>query len=127
MGETKKPRLAESLRGLIDAGLHTVQTRVELFAVEVQEEKLRVASLLLNSVLTGFLLGAGIVVLAVFFTVLLWDEHRLIALAVAAFCLIGGGLLTARNAAREFKRGSRLFHASLTELMRDRDALRREE
>ena len=35
-----------------------------------------------------------------------------------------GGLLAGSNAAREFKRGSRLFAASLAELARDRDALK---
>ena len=41
MGESRKPRLADSLRGFLDSGLATAQTRLELLAVEVQEEKLR--------------------------------------------------------------------------------------
>jgi uncharacterized membrane protein YqjE len=56
--------------------------------------------------------------------VLFWEEHRLIALGISTAACLGGGLLAASNAAREFKRGSRLFAASLAELARDRDALK---
>ncbi len=127
MGEERRARLADSLRGIIDAGLHTVQTRLELLAVELQEEKLRLSGLVLNVVLCALLLGFGLVFLAAFLTVLFWEEHRLLALGIASVVFIGGGLLTASNAARELRRGSRLFAASLAELARDRDAVQRRE
>ncbi|MBC9072737.1 phage holin family protein [Thauera sp. CAU 1555] len=126
MGESRKPRLADSLRGFLDSGLATAQTRLELLAVEVQEEKLRLTGLVLNVVLCALLLGFGLVFLALFLTVLFWEEHRLLALGLATAVFIGGGLLTASNAARELRRGSRLFAASLAELARDRAAIRRE-
>ena len=126
MGESRKPRLADSLRGFLDSGLATAQTRLELLAVEVQEEKLRLTGLVLNVVLCALLLGFGLVFLALFLTVLFWEEHRLLALGLATAVFIGGGLLTDRNAARELRRGSRLFAASLAELARDRAAIRRE-
>lgn len=126
MSESRKPRLADSLRGFLDNGLATAQTRLELLAVEMQEEKLRLTGLLLNVVLCALLLGFGLVFLALFLTVLFWEGHRLLALGVATAVFIGGALLTASNAARELKRGSKLFAASLAELARDRAAIRRE-
>lgn len=127
MSEERTPRLAAGLRGLLDAGLATAQTRLELLAVEAQEEKLRLASLLLNAALSAVLIGFGVVFLAVFLTVLLWDSHRLLALGLGTVVLLAAGLFAARNAAREIQRGSRLFAASLGELTRDREALRRKE
>ena len=124
MNRDPKPRLADSLHGIVDAGLQTVQTRLELLSLEVQEEKLRLSGLALNIVLCGLLLGFGLVFLMVFLTVLFWEEHRLLALGIATATCLGGGLIAASNAAREFKRGSRLFAASLAELARDREALR---
>lgn len=124
MTEERKQRLAGSLRGFLDAGLATAQTRLELLAVEAQEEKLRLATLLFNILLSAVFLGFGVVFLAVFLTVLFWESHRLLALGLGMVALLGAGVLTARNAAREIKRGSRLFAASLGELARDRDALR---
>ncbi|MDX5410140.1 MAG: phage holin family protein [Thauera sp.] len=120
-----RPRLAESLHGIVDAGLQTVQTRLELLAVELQEEKLRLAGLALNTVLAGLLLGFGLVFLMIFLTVLFWEEHRLLALGLATAICLGGGLLAARNAARAFRSGTKLFSASLAELARDRDALKK--
>ena len=120
-----RPRLAESLHGIVDAGLQTVQTRLELLAVELQEEKLRLAGLALNTVLAGLLLGFGLVFLMIFLTVLFWEEHRLLALGLSTAICLGGGLLAARNAAHAFRSGTKLFSASLAELARDRDALKK--
>ncbi len=119
-----RPRLAESLHGIVDAGLQTAQTRLELLAVELQEEKLRLTGLALNTVLAGLLLGFGLVFLMVFLTVLFWEEHRLLALGISTAVCIGGGLIAASNAARAFRSGTKLFSASLAELTRDRAALR---
>jgi len=119
-----RPRLSESLHGIVDAGLQTVQTRLELLAVELQEEKLRLTGLALNTVLAGLLLGFGLVFLMVFLTVLFWEEHRLLALGISTAVCIGGGLIAASNAARAFRSGTKLFSASLAELARDRAALR---
>ena len=119
-----RPRLAESLHGIVDAGLQTAQTRLELLAVELQEEKLRLTGLELNTVVAGLLLGFGLVFLMVFLTVLFWEEHRLLALGISTAVCIGGGLIAASNAARAFRSGTKLFSASLAELARDRAALR---
>lgn len=120
-----RPRLAESLHGIIDAGLQTAQTRLELLAVELQEEKLRLTGLALNTVLAGLLLGFGLVFLMIFLTVLFWEEHRLLALGIStAVCLVGG-LIAASNAGRAFRSGTKLFSASLAEFARDRAALRK--
>ena len=124
MSTAPRPRLAESLHGIVDAGLQTVQTRLELLGIELQEEKLRLAGLALNAVLAGLLLGFGLMFLLVFLTVLFWEEHRLLALGIStAICLIGG-LLAASKAAHAFRSGTKLFSASLAELTRDRAALR---
>lgn len=127
MADDSRPRLAASLRGLMDSGLGILQSRLELLVVEVQEEKLRLAGLLLNIVLTAVLVGFGVVFLAIFLTVLFWEEHRLLALGLGTAALFGAGLFTASNAAADLRRGTRLFAASLAELARDREAVRHRE
>ena len=124
MERARKPRMAGRLRGIADAALQMLQTRLELLAVEAQEEKLRLTRLAINIVLCGLLLGSGLVFLMVFLTVLFWEEHRLLALGLSTAICLGGALFAATNVAREFKQGSRLFAASLAELARDREALR---
>jgi uncharacterized membrane protein YqjE len=120
-----KPRLASGLRGLLSTGLGIVQTRLELFSVEFQEEKHRLSSLVFNVVLAALLIGFGLISLVVLITVALWDSHRLLTLGIGTAVLLGGGLLSAATAARLAREGSRLFAASLAELARDRDELER--
>ena len=127
MSEASKPGLTDRLHGILDTGLHTVQTRLELLVVELQEEKLRLTSLLFSALLAALLLGFGVVFVALFLTALYWEEHRVLVLGVSSTMLMLGGLIAAFKAVREIRRGSRLFAASLAELARDRNALQRRE
>lgn len=127
MVEDGKSGLAAGLRHALDGVLGTAQTRLELLAVEAQEEKLRLTSLLFNAILAALLTGFGLLFVAAFVTVLLWDSHRLLALGIGSAMFFGGAALAGRNALRELQSGSRLFAASLAELAHDRDALQRRE
>lgn len=115
--------LAHSLRRLAGTLLAILQTRLELLATEVEEEKLRLGGLLAHAVAAFFFLGFGFVLLALLLTVLLWDSHRLLALGVATALFLGVGGASAFVVVRRAQAGSRLFAASLAELARDRDAL----
>lgn len=125
MAGDAKPGQGGGLRGLLGTGVATLRTRLELLAVEVQEEKLRLAAFLLNLVLSALFIGFGVIALVVLVTVALWDTHRLLALGVGSGLLLLAGLLTARSASRLARSGSHLFAASLAELAQDQDALQR--
>lgn len=112
--------LFSSLRGLLSTGVATLQTRLELLAVEVQEERARLTGLLAYGAAAVILLAAGIVFLAVFLTVLLWDSHRLLVLGIFTALLLGGGGLALAGALRLARQQPRLFAGSLAELARDR-------
>lgn len=115
--------LYSSLRGLVATGVALLQTRLELLSTELQEEKARLIGLLAYGAAALILLGVGIVFLAVFLTVLLWDSHRLLALGVFAALFLGAGSLALALAMRLARNGSRLFAASLAELAQDRAEL----
>ena len=115
--------LLSSLRGFVATGVATLQVRLELLSTEVQEEKARVLGLLLYGAAALILLAVGIVFLAVFFTVLLWDSHRLLALGIFSALFLGAGGLALAVAMRLARSESRLFAASLAELAQDRAAL----
>jgi uncharacterized membrane protein YqjE len=115
--------LFSSLRTLLASGVATVQTRLELLAVELQEERARVLGLLAYGAAAVLLLAAGAVFLAVFLTVLWWDSHRLLALGVFSALFLVAGVAALAFATRLARGGSRLFAASLAELAQDRAAL----
>ncbi len=127
MSEPAPTRLGESLKGFAESGLATVQTRLELFAVELKEEKLRAGSFLFDTVLAALFIGFGFVFLLAFLTVLFWDSHRLLALGLATTGLFGLGVWVASRAAARLRAGSHLFAASLAEIAQDREILRRKE
>jgi uncharacterized membrane protein YqjE len=114
--------LYASLRGLLATALSLLRTRLELLAVEVQEEKTRIAGLVSYSVAAVLLLGAGAIFLAVLVTVLLWDSNRLLALGVFSALFLAGGIFCLASARRLAKQSSGLFAASLAELDKDKAA-----
>ncbi|WP_374499245.1 phage holin family protein [Zoogloea sp.] len=124
MSDPAPTRLGESLKGLADSGLATLQTRLELFSVEIKEEKLRAGGFLFDTVLAALFIGFGVVFLMVFLTVLFWDSHRLLALGLGTTGLFIAGVWAATRAAGRLRSGSRLFASSLAEIAQDREALR---
>lgn len=115
--------LFASLSGFAATCVALLRTRLELLKVEAQEEVGRIASLLLWGIAAVLLGVAGLVFLAVFVTVLLWDSHRLLALGIFAALFIAATLVAVNIALKLARRGSQLFSASLAELRRDADAL----
>ncbi|HMN20282.1 MAG TPA: phage holin family protein [Ottowia sp.] len=115
---------AARLRGLLADLLELVQVRLELLAIEAREDIARLATLALQGVLAAVLLGFGLVFLAVFCTVLLWDSERLLVLGVFTALFLGGGTVLALLVWRGLQRGVRLFRSSVDELRRDQERLR---
>jgi len=116
--------LGSRLRSAAAGALGILQTRLELLATEVAEEKVRLGALLAYAAAAFFFLGFGIVLLALFLTVLLWDSHRLLALGVFATLFLALGVVAALAAAAAGRQGSRLFSASIAELAQDREMIR---
>ena len=115
--------LFASLRNFAATLTAVAQTRLELLANEVEEEKLRFGQLLLFGSIALFCLAVGSVFLAIFITVLLWESHRLLVLGgLAALFFSLGGVAVVMFRARA-SAGSRLFSASLAELGKDRQQL----
>lgn len=120
---TRSPGLLASLRGVATTSVALLRTRLALLKVEAQEEAGRLISMLLWGVAAALLGVAGLVFLAVLLTVLLWEEHRLLALAVFTTVFLGGAAFAVTSILRLARQGSQLFAASLAELRRDEEAL----
>ena len=115
--------LLHSLRGLVTHGLDLLRNRLELLATELEEEKARLLRLLLLGATAFVMLAAGLVFLAIFLTVMFWDEHRLLVLGLMTAGFLGFGMIALLFAVRTARAGSRLFSASLAELAADQSAL----
>ncbi|MDO8787184.1 MAG: phage holin family protein [Sulfuritalea sp.] len=115
--------LFASTKGLLGTGVTLLHNRLELLGVELAEERLRLVSLLAYGGAAFLCIAAGLIFLAIFLTVLLWESNRLLALGVFSALFLGAGVASLMLAMSLARPGSKLFSASLAELRRDRDAL----
>ena len=115
---------ADRVRGLLADVIELAQVRFELFTVEAREELARLASMAVMGALAVVFASFGLIFLAIFLTVLLWDSHRLLALGVFTALFLGGGGVLALLVWRKAKEGSRMFGASRDEMRRDQERLR---
>lgn len=115
--------LYASSKGLLKTGVTLLHNRLELLGVEVAEERRRLLSLLAYAGAAFLCLAAGLIFLSIFFTVLLWENNRLLALGVFAALFLGAGIASLTLVMSLARAGSNLFSASLAELRKDRDAL----
>ncbi len=119
----QSPGLLASLRGFATTSVALLRTRLALLKVEAQEEVGRLIGMLLWGVAATLLGIAGLVFLAVWLTVLVWDDHRLLALGIFTTVFLGGAAFAVSSVLRLARQGSQLFAASLAELRRDEAAL----
>src|SRR6185295_19519222 len=97
-GRPRSPGLLASLRKLGSTFLELLQTRLELIATEIEEERTRLIRLLILSAVAGFFLALGIVVLTFFIIVLAWDTHRVLATGILAVLYLAAGIFAAMKA-----------------------------
>ncbi len=119
----QSPRLLASLRGFATTSVAMLRTRLALLRVEAQEEADRLIGMLLWGVAATLLSIAGLVFLAVWLTVLFWEDHRLLALGIFTTVFLGGAAFAVSSVLKLARQGSQLFAASLAELRRDETAL----
>lgn len=124
MNPTNPPGLLDSARRVLVSLIEIGQTRLQLASTEVEEERLRVAELLLYATVSLFFLGVGLVLASLLVVLLFWDDHRELVLAgISGMFLVVGAILalTWRHKARH---KPKLLATTVAELQRDRDALR---
>ncbi|MFG6430241.1 phage holin family protein [Pelomonas parva] len=124
MTDSKEP-VSGPLRRLGTSLLTLGRIRLELLAIEAQEEKERIAGLALWAVLAALLAGFGLLMLLLLIVVALWDSHRLLALAAATAVLLAAAAVALAKLKGLLAQPTTLFQSSIAELREDADALRR--
>ena len=111
--------LLESLRNLAKTFVALLQTRIEIFASELDEERARLARVVVLAVVGAFCLGLATVLLVLLIVVIFWDTNRLLAIGVIAGLFALGALaalLALRSTVRE---RPKFLSATLAELHKD--------
>jgi uncharacterized membrane protein YqjE len=113
----------ESLRRLCVTGLTLLQNRLELFGVEVDEQKARLLRVLFLGALVIVLINAALLGLTVTIVVLVGKDARIAALMGLSLLYAGaagGGFLRLR---KELRSAPPAFHDTVSELKKDREWL----
>ena len=117
--------LVGALSGMAATAVALLRTRLELVTVEFEEERGRIKTMLVLIVVATMFACFAIVAVSVWVVVWLWDSHPLAGIAgVAIFhALVAVGAVLALK--QQVQAHGRPFAATLAELERDADAMRR--
>lgn len=112
---------ARRLGGTLVAMLHT---RLELASVELQEEAQRLLGYLVWALLSLFLLGVAVVMVALFVVVLFWDSYRLEAIGGMALLFGAAAAVIGLKVKASIAGKPRLLADTVAELRKDAMMLR---
>ena len=115
--------LLESLSALAATLVAIAHTRLDLLSADVEEDRAHVLSLLVLALAALFFFGIGVVLAAILLVVAFWDTHRLLALGSLAGFFLAAGVAAGVFARHKARTKPRLFAASLSELLKDRQQL----
>ena len=116
--------MMSSVQGLTATVVALFQTRLELLATEVEEEKQRLLAVLAWGAVAVLMGTVACVFLAGFITVVFWDTHPLLALGGLTLAFAGACLWAVRRVNAVVQAPGGMLAASLAELQADHDALK---
>lgn len=123
-GSGSTPGVIASLRALATNLVAIVQTRLELLANELEEERVRTLQMVVLAAVAGFCAAVGLLLVTAWVVVALWDQYRLATLAVLALLYFGVAAVAFWLLRSKAAQRPKIFSASLAELRRDSDVLK---
>ena len=124
-GAQARGGLLHSIRHLAGNLLAAAQTRLEILATEIEEERVRLEQLLLVALAAAFCLAMGIVLCAALVVVYYWDTHRLAAVGILAAAFLAAGVALGLILRDKAKTRPKPFAITRGELAKDGAMLRK--
>jgi uncharacterized membrane protein YqjE len=113
-----------SLRRIGDSLLAIAQSRFELLAVELQEEKLRAFNVLIRLAIALILCVAGLLVALAALALVLWSAAGYLGLVSLAFASLGVGTILLLRIRSEMQTEPPPFQGTIDEFRKDFQCLR---
>ena len=120
---TNSQGLFESIKALTSTLVAIVHTRLELLSTDLEEDRERLMSLVILSLIALFSILIAVVLATITLIVAFWDSYRVLALASVSGVFIIVSIATWLAAMRQAKKKPKMFVASLLELIKDRQHL----
>jgi uncharacterized membrane protein YqjE len=122
-GAAARGGLLHSIRHLAQTLLGAAQTRLEILATEIEEERVRLEQMLLVALAAAFCLAMGIVLCVALVVVYFWDTHRLLAVGMLAAGFLAAGVVLGLVLRDKAKTRPKPFAITRGELAKDRAIL----
>lgn len=115
--------LLDSLTTLGATLVDIAHTRLNLLSADLEEDREHLLSLLVLTLAALFCLVVGVVLASILLVVAFWDTHRLLVLGALAGFFLTSGIAAWIYAMHKARNKPRVFAASLSELLKDRQQL----
>lgn len=123
-GAAARGGLLHSIKHLAQTLLSVAQTRLDILATEIEEERVRLEQMLLFALAAAFCLVMGIVLCVAFVIIYFWDTHRLLAAGVLTAGFLGAGGVLGMMLRDMVKTRPKPFAITRGELAKDRAMMR---
>ncbi len=126
MGENPPPPagILESLRRVVRTAVAVLQNRLELFSVELEEEKVRVVRLLVLAGVAIFLGNTALLAVSATVVVMVGERARVPVLICLSAIYVAGALWAFLAARKELRSGPPPFRDTLSEFKKDSEWLK---
>ena len=123
-GSAARGGLLHSIKRLAGTLLAAAQTRLEIFATEIEEERLRLEQMLLLGLAAALCLGMGMALAVALIVIYFWDTHRLMTVGILMLAFVGAGAVLAAILRDRVRTRPKPFAVTRSELAKDRAMLR---
>src|SRR3981081_3759567 len=111
--------LLESFRNIARPFLAVGETRIEIFASEIDEERTRLARIAVLAAVAALCIALAVILLVFFLVVLFWDTNRLFAIGVLTGVFAIGGIAACLGLRAAISRRPKFLSATLAQLRKD--------
>ncbi|SRR6266568_6761194 len=116
--------ILESLRHLVRTGIGVAQNRVELFSVELEEQKARLVKVLVLAGAAVFLANSALLAVSVTIVVLAGEEARVAVLIGLSVVYVSAAVWAFLALRKELRSAPPPFQDTVSELRKDADWLK---
>ncbi len=122
--EPPRPGIFTSLRRICDLGLGLVQNRIELFAVELEEQKVRLVRVLVLVAAAVFLANTAILVITATIVIAAGEAARVPVLIGLCVFYVLAAVISGLMLRKEIRASPAPFEGSVSEIKKDRQWLK---
>ncbi|MEM6884122.1 MAG: phage holin family protein [Verrucomicrobiota bacterium] len=113
--------LMEAFRRAFDSFIQSVETRLDLFTLELQEEKIRFVHIVLWLCAAVFLTAISLVMVTMTIVVIAGEEHKTLAMVVCSALYVIGAIISGSKLYQNLYHAEQPFSETISQLKQDRD------